>query len=221
MEIAAASSAQLAGVRRRPVQRRGQRTMASILDAAAELLAESGLEGFTTNAIAARAGVNIATLYGYFADKHAILSQLFERFDSTRSEYLLTRAQQLDDQADMNAWIGETIDTLIRFRREYPAGIELRRAMAAIPAFSHMARERDERVARLFGQQLHQRYGDSDADEAFKRARVVILAGSHVLDQACDCAEVDEELVSGLKEMIATYLDSARILPGPIPPQGR
>jgi AcrR family transcriptional regulator len=187
--------------------------MSSILDAAAELLADSGLEGFTTNAIAARAGVNIATLYGYFADKHAILHQLFERFDSTRSEYLMMRAQQLDDRADMSAWIGETIDTLVRFRREYPAGIELRRAMAAIPAFSHMAQERDERVARTFGQQLHRRYGDSDADEAFKRARVVMMAGSHVLDHACDGTEVDEELVSGLKEMISTYLDSARTPP--------
>jgi AcrR family transcriptional regulator len=211
MERAAVGRPHTAGIRRRPVQRRGHETMAAILDAAAELLAESGLEGFSTNAIAARAGVNIATLYGYFADKHAILSELFERFDATRSEYLLMRAEQLGEQPDVAGWINETIDALVRFRRDYPGGIELRRAMATIPAFHQLTRERDERIARTFGEQLQQRFGTDPKGDALRRARVVILAGSKVLDQACEGTEVDTELVAGLKEMIAAYLGSDRL----------
>lgn len=53
--------------------------MEFILDAAAYILAERGLDGFTTNHVAARAGVNIASLYQYFPNKAAILDALQAR----------------------------------------------------------------------------------------------------------------------------------------------
>ncbi|MCA9545423.1 MAG: TetR family transcriptional regulator, partial [Myxococcales bacterium] len=46
-----------AGLRRAPVQARAQDTVAVILQAAAQLLAQSGT--LTTNAVAARAGVSV------------------------------------------------------------------------------------------------------------------------------------------------------------------
>jgi len=50
-----------------------------ILEAAAQVLEAGGLAGFTTNAVAERAGVSIGTLYQYFADKGAVLRALAER----------------------------------------------------------------------------------------------------------------------------------------------
>lgn len=66
-------------MRKKPLQQRSQRTVGFILEAAAYILAEDGLEGFTTNRIAERAGVNIASLYQYFPDKMAILEALQQR----------------------------------------------------------------------------------------------------------------------------------------------
>lgn len=63
-------------MRRKPRQVRAQRTVGFILDAAAYILAEHGLAGFTTNHIAERAGVNISSLYQYFPNKAAILEAL-------------------------------------------------------------------------------------------------------------------------------------------------
>ena len=65
--------------RKTPVQRRSKLTVGYILDAAAYILAKDGLEGFTTNRIAERAGVNISSLYQYFPDKMAILEALQRR----------------------------------------------------------------------------------------------------------------------------------------------
>jgi AcrR family transcriptional regulator len=50
--------------------------VALILEAAAQILETGGLEAFTTNAVAERAGVSIGTLYQYFADKNAVLLAL-------------------------------------------------------------------------------------------------------------------------------------------------
>ena len=65
--------------RRVPRQTRATETVLAILEGAAQVLEMQGLAGFTTNAVAERAGVSIGTLYQYFADKEAILRSIAER----------------------------------------------------------------------------------------------------------------------------------------------
>lgn len=65
--------------RRQPRQARSRVTVDAILEATTYLLAEVGFEKTTTNAIARRAGVNIASLYQYFPSKDAILAELSRR----------------------------------------------------------------------------------------------------------------------------------------------
>ena len=75
-----AKSAQPVVIKRRiPRQNRAEETVASILEASAQLLEKGGLAAFTTNAVAERAGVSIGTLYQYFADKQALLRAIAER----------------------------------------------------------------------------------------------------------------------------------------------
>jgi len=62
--------------RRKPRQTRATETVASIVEAAAQILEKGGLAAFTTNAVAERAGVSIGTLYQYFSDKNALLMTL-------------------------------------------------------------------------------------------------------------------------------------------------
>jgi AcrR family transcriptional regulator len=62
--------------RRIPRQARATETTAAILEGAAQILEAGGLAGFTTNAVAERAGVSIGTLYQYFGGKNAILVAL-------------------------------------------------------------------------------------------------------------------------------------------------
>jgi AcrR family transcriptional regulator len=62
--------------RREPRQERARQTVRAILEAAAEIMAASGIGGATTNRIAERAGVSIGSLYQYFPNKQAILERL-------------------------------------------------------------------------------------------------------------------------------------------------
>lgn len=50
-----------------------------ILEVSGEIVVEHGVEGITTRAIASAAGLPVASLYQYFADKEAVLLALVER----------------------------------------------------------------------------------------------------------------------------------------------
>lgn len=68
-----------APARRVPRQLRSQAKVEFMLEAAMQLLDETGLDLFTTKAVAAKAGVSIGTLYQYFDDKQALLDALVAR----------------------------------------------------------------------------------------------------------------------------------------------
>jgi AcrR family transcriptional regulator len=65
--------------RKSPAQSRSGKTVDAILEAAAHILESKGLGGYTTNAIAARAGVSIGSVYQYFGGKDAITVALIAR----------------------------------------------------------------------------------------------------------------------------------------------
>ena len=65
--------------RRRPRQQRAEQTVARIMDATLAQILESGYSSLTTNRIAEKSGVNIASLYQYFPSKLAIAHAIYER----------------------------------------------------------------------------------------------------------------------------------------------
>ena len=63
-----------------PRQARSKFTVDVILDAAEQLLEQTGsLDTVTTRRVAARAGLSIGTLYDYFPNRDAILVELLNR----------------------------------------------------------------------------------------------------------------------------------------------
>ena len=65
--------------RKAPRQARAQATHDAILEAATQILSARGLNGFNTNAVAARAGTSIGSLYQYFPNKDALMLALIHR----------------------------------------------------------------------------------------------------------------------------------------------
>ena len=62
--------------RKQPRQARSTELVATILEAAAQVLAGEGAQRFTTARVAEKAGVSIGSLYQYFPNKAAILFRL-------------------------------------------------------------------------------------------------------------------------------------------------
>lgn len=71
--------------RKLPSQERSRSTVASILQAAAEVLAQSGAEQTSVAAVVRRAGVSAGTFYQYFPNKEALLAALLRhQLDAVR-----------------------------------------------------------------------------------------------------------------------------------------
>jgi len=65
--------------RKTPRQERSRATVEALLEATTDILSREGYTKLTTNRIAERAGVNIASLYQYFPGKDAIVAELRRR----------------------------------------------------------------------------------------------------------------------------------------------
>ena len=63
-------------LKKQPLQDRAKYTVGVIKEAAAHILREQGLQGFTTNKVAERAGVSIGSLYQYFPSKESLIAEI-------------------------------------------------------------------------------------------------------------------------------------------------
>lgn len=100
---------------RLPSQDRGQRRVDSILDAAAELFAEQGVDAVSVNAIAARAGSSVGSLYHFFPNKDAIIEALALRYCR---EMVALNAQLLRPEmiaAPIEVVLGNVVDGFARY----------------------------------------------------------------------------------------------------------
>jgi AcrR family transcriptional regulator len=95
---------------RTPKQGRSKATVAAIMEAGARILAEQGWAGFNTNAVAARAGVSIGSLYEYFPDKQALADDIANAHIA-QGEALLAAAA---GEAAMTGSAGAIVDALVQ-----------------------------------------------------------------------------------------------------------
>ena len=92
------SGAETGTGRRSGYTRHGAAQREALVQAAFNLIAERGFEGLRTRDVAARAGVNIATLHYYFATKEdlirSVVDMLAEKFRTQQVPYLATQPRR-------------------------------------------------------------------------------------------------------------------------------
>ena len=94
---------------RSPKQQRSQFTVAAILEAATHVFSEKGLKKATTNEIAERAGVSIGSLYQYFPNKQALITELTQQH-LTQMQEQITAGMEGSLELDLK----ESIEQLVR-----------------------------------------------------------------------------------------------------------
>ena len=106
--------------RKIPSQERAKVTVDAILEAGAYILIKDGWEKFTTNRVAERAGVNIASLYQYFPNKESIAVELQRRHIDKGRDAFPKMIAELRSQPHLRGALKMLIDGAVAEHRINP-----------------------------------------------------------------------------------------------------
>lgn len=208
--IAPARVAENLAPRRQPVQQRARKTLGLLLDTAAALLEEVGVDGFNTNLLAERAAVRVRTVYRYFPNKLAVITALAERLAEEWGSWFDGFAALADPRSDWRAlWIAY-VDAFVGGIRRVPGGLAIRRAMRALPELQAIDRRDNERLARQLAAALARRSSGVPRHRLTVIARVLVETAVTVLDLALFGPPARaRELVDELKCLQIAYIETS------------
>lgn len=193
--------------RRNPLQSRSRQTVAKILDATAELLQDEGLENLTTDRVAERSGVNIATLYHYFPNKLALLHALAQQLANQQQERLdviyASRANR-----DWRESVDLLFDVGFEFNRSVKGALAAARAMQSHAALREIDLQRDARQSGFVAQMLAELGVKGSPAELQTRALVILQTAGNAMNAALMWyPERADAVINESKVMIKQYIE--------------
>ncbi len=187
---------------------RGERRVASLLDAAGRVFGELGYHAATTNAIAAEGKVSPATLYQFFPNKEAIADALVARYamDLVKEE----RAASIEElaSAPLEEAIRQVTEVVIEFHRKHPAF----RTLYAEAPLSKDTLEQKHILSQTFidhlSEVLRARNPKLDKQEALWSAEIVLTALIGFLPAiAGRKTSARSRTIDALNQMLVRYLE--------------
>lgn len=188
--------------RRIPQRARGERRVAELLDAAAQVIAEVGYEAATMAAITARAGGSIGAVYQYFPNKEAVVRALRAQYGN-EIEALWTPLTREAVDLGTEELVDRIFDVLMSYIESRPAYVRLLDA-PVVYARDPAARNRlREQFAILF----QKKKPSLTPQEAFRIANVAlqIVKGMNPVYVKVDPQE-QQEILREFKLALTSYL---------------
>ena len=197
--------------RKSPAQSRAVETVAAVLEAAARILEERGFAGYTTNAVALRAGVSIGSLYQYFPGKDAVTVALIERETAT----LLADMATVLAEPGFEARLGRMIRAAVTHQMRRPAlAVLLDFEERRLPLGARNERVADQ-IHRVLIDTLAEAGLPADGDRA-TAAQDLLAITRGMIDVAGECGETD---AAGLERRVTRALFGyLGLRPGSVPP---
>jgi AcrR family transcriptional regulator len=194
-------------VRRRvPRQERSRRRVEGILDAAARLVVERGVDALTTRDIAEAAGAPVASLYQYFADKEDVLLALAQR---DMDEMDTQVAEDLDklEVLSIATVVRTTMGAFVKVYRRRPAFVQIYLRGRTNAAVHRFGREHNARIAEsLFDLAIDA--GLARNALTLEVAELAVEVGDRVFQLAYETdAAGDQRLVEEGMTMVTAYLE--------------
>lgn len=122
-------------LKKRPLQKRAQVTYDRLLNVAALLLEDEGVERISTNMIAERANVTVPALYRYFPNKYALLRALADKLSETQLKIVhswiaeVVPGQSFELAKDVHSLMTQ----LVIQTGQQPGSLAVMRASSAVP----------------------------------------------------------------------------------------
>lgn len=157
--------------RRAPGQERSRATLQSIMDAAARLIGEHGLDAISMTQIAELAGMSKASLYRYFPNKQALLLALAQQSFKTHREEM---QDALGSGRNPEEMLRGGIDHYCQQHVDNPFLLHLRAAIHADPVLSDLDLKDSRENAALLSEFLSHHYPGLDQQLVQTRALLIV-----------------------------------------------
>lgn len=196
--------------RRAPVQERSRQTVTRILDAAAAIADEQGVEAATTRAIADRAGVSYPSLYRFFPDREAILGELLER-QCADLDARCIEAEQTWTITSVQELLDNEIDLHVSYYRAHPSTARIWMGGRTSPAVTAYVRTRMQTLAGRMHAILVET-GIIPADTDSRAMLVLVEMADRMLELSYrNGADFDSDILAiGRRALIASGRDLSR-----------
>jgi len=199
-----------AGVRTRrlPVQARSRETVERILEAAAAIVAESGVDAATTRLIAERAGVSSSSLYRFFSEREEILDAVFQRLLGELDEH--SRRAELEwSVGSIAEFVQRELELHVAFYEQSPAFVRLWFGGRVSPPIAEQLHARNRTLAHRAGSLLIEA-GIIDAGTPPEVFELAVELGDRVLELAFrQSLEADREVIERGRAAVVLFLEDA------------
>jgi AcrR family transcriptional regulator len=193
--------------RRVPQQSRSRDRVVRILDAAAALVCEDGVEALSTRAIAERAEIPVASLYQYFADKDEILLALVGR-DIDEMDAQIARDIRELSILSVRTVVTATMDAFVKIYVQRPAFVMIWLRGRTNQAIKEYGRVHNLKVA---SDLLSLSIGAGLVDPSSATplvAEIAVEMGDRCFQLAFENSMGGEpEILAEAKELVITYLE--------------
>ncbi|MFB7234061.1 TetR/AcrR family transcriptional regulator [Streptomyces sp. NPDC056269] len=187
------------------LQRRGVARVKAILDAAEEVLAESGYEAATLKAIGERAGIPTPSVYHYFSDRYQVDAAIIKRHGAALAGVLDgIDSEEFRSVPDLVALV---FDPIVAYFRAHPSCVQLWFS-GRNETLSALVKEFDDRVAeRLW--RLGIGRGLLRVDTPILVMKLAFEAGGRIFDVAFQQdRNGDEATMTEAKRLVTAYLET-------------
>jgi AcrR family transcriptional regulator len=194
--------------RRLPSQRRSREKVELILDTTTVLLEEVGVDGFTTNLLAERAGIPVSNFYRYFPNKLAVIVALATRVAKEWDEWFEGFESLSDPDRDLAQAFAVIVDRYVEKVQRQPGGVAIRRAMQAIPELNEIERRDNDGLAKQFADAMRRR-GNKAPTLTLRAAGRMLLDANAVMvdDLLLHNSKMSRRVFQEAKRMTRAYLE--------------
>jgi len=201
-----------ATVRTEPVQQRSTERITSLLDAAADLIDQNGIDGLTTSDVATRSGSSVGVVYRYFPNIQSLLRALASRnMDKFTNRLFGAMTEQPEGwMAAMNA----AIDGYVELLRNEPGFRALGFGDVIDKRFIKPDQANNSVLAKQFNELFTRKYGLVPSAELSLDLEIIIEIADALLHRAFLYERNgDERFIEKLRTIVFEYMRKHAELP--------
>jgi AcrR family transcriptional regulator len=191
--------------RTEPVQQRSSERISSLLDAAAHLIDDQGIDGLTTSDVAARSGSSVGVVYRYFPNIQELLRALAQRNMQRFTDRVFAFMTEAPDE-----WMGalnDVIDTYVDMARTEPGFRALGFGDVIAKRFLRPDTSNNTVLANAFAELLVRKYELEPSPELSFDLEVVVEIADAMLERAFQYdRHGDERFITKLREIVYDYM---------------